>query len=68
MNPWGFILVVVGILLIMIGITGSQHRILSVFKGIPAAASGSAPTSSSGGGGGTTRPVSTTTNPPVATA
>lgn len=40
MNPWGAILVAVGILLIMIGITGSQHKILQVFKGIPAAASG----------------------------
>lgn len=42
MNPWGAILVAVGILLIMIGITGSQHKILQVFKGIPAAASGGA--------------------------
>jgi hypothetical protein len=40
MNPWGAILVAVGILLIMIGITGSQHKILQVFKGIPAAAGG----------------------------
>lgn len=45
MNPWGAILVAVGILLIMIGITGSQHKILQVFKGIPAAAGG---TSSAG--------------------
>lgn len=42
MNPWGAILVAVGILLIMIGITGSQHKILQVFKGIPAAAGGGA--------------------------
>lgn len=42
MNPWGAILVAVGILLIMIGVTGSQHKILQVFKGIPAAASGGA--------------------------
>lgn len=40
MNPWGVILVAVGILLIMIGITGSQHKVLQVFKGIPTAARG----------------------------
>lgn len=40
MNPWGAILVAVGILLIMIGITGSQHKLLTVFKGVPTAASG----------------------------
>ena len=42
MNPWGIILVAVGILLIMIGITGSQHEILQVFKGVPMAARGGA--------------------------
>jgi hypothetical protein len=40
MNPWGFILVALGIVLIMIGITGSQHKILQIFKGIPSAARG----------------------------
>ena len=40
MNPWGVILVALGVVLIMIGITGSQHKILQVFKGIPSAAGG----------------------------
>ena len=40
MNPWGAILVVIGILLIMIGITGAQHKLLQVFKGVPVAARG----------------------------
>lgn len=42
MNPWGVILVALGIVLIMIGMTGSQHKILQVFKGIPSAAGGAA--------------------------
>lgn len=46
MNPWGIVLVAVGILLIVIGITGSQHKILQVFKGIPASARGAPATPS----------------------
>jgi len=42
MNPWGAVLVAIGILLIMIGITGSQHKLLQVFKGVPMAAKGGA--------------------------
>lgn len=40
MNPWGLIILAMGIILVMIGITGSQHTILQVVKGIPASARG----------------------------
>lgn len=57
MNPWGIVLVLVGILMIMIGFTGSQHKILQVFKGIPASARGAPAKQPSN-----TQPA-TTTNP-----
>lgn len=34
MNPLGLILVGLGIILIVIGVKGSQHNVLSAFKGI----------------------------------
>lgn len=40
-------MIVAGILMIMLGVTGSQHEILSVFKGIPAAARGQPVTTAS---------------------
>ena len=40
MNPWGLIILAMGIILVMIGVTGSQHKILQVVKGIPASARG----------------------------
>jgi hypothetical protein len=45
MNPWGLVLVAVGVVMIMIGITGTQHNILTIVKGIPQSAGG-APASS----------------------
>jgi hypothetical protein len=40
MNPWGLILIAMAIILVMIGVTGSQHTILQTMKGIPASARG----------------------------
>jgi hypothetical protein len=65
MNPWGFILVALGVVLIMIGITGSQHKILQVFKGIPSAASGNAKAANPAPA--TSQTVSETGQTPVAT-
>jgi hypothetical protein len=49
MNPWGLVLVAVGILLIIIGVTGTQHTVLQVFKGIPTAARGGQVTQAAAG-------------------
>lgn len=34
MNPWGLFLVVVGFLLIVVGVKGTQGQVLSAFKNV----------------------------------
>jgi hypothetical protein len=34
MNPWGLFLLVIGFLLIVIGVKGTQSEVLSAFKGV----------------------------------
>jgi len=36
MNPWGLLLTALGIIVIIIGIKGSQHNIVAAFKGVKA--------------------------------
>jgi hypothetical protein len=33
MNPWGLLLIILGILMIIVGVKGSQHNIVATFKG-----------------------------------
>lgn len=33
MNPWGLLIVGIGIIIIILGVTGGQTRILEAFKG-----------------------------------
>jgi hypothetical protein len=35
MNPWAFLVIGIGIVLIIIGIKGTQHNITSAITGIP---------------------------------
>jgi hypothetical protein len=39
-NPWGFFLVVIGFLLIVIGVKGTQGHVLAAFKGVKQGQSG----------------------------
>ena len=32
MNPWGLFIIIIGLILIVIGVKGSQHNILSAMK------------------------------------
>lgn len=34
MNAWGFVLIVLGVILIVIGIKGSQHEILGILHNV----------------------------------
>ena len=34
MNPWGFVIILIGFLLIVIGVKGTQGRVLAAFKGV----------------------------------
>lgn len=34
MNPWGLVLIGLGLVLIVIGVKGSQHNVIAAFKGI----------------------------------
>lgn len=47
MNAAGLIIIALGLILIVIGVKGSQHNIISSLKGVPATASGSAQQSQS---------------------
>lgn len=40
MRPLGVALIGIGILMIVTGVIGSQHKVLQLFKGVPAAAKG----------------------------
>lgn len=33
MNPWGFVVIGLGIIMIIIGVKGSQHNIVAALKG-----------------------------------
>lgn len=33
MNPWGLFIILIGLVLIVIGVKGSQHNILAAVKG-----------------------------------
>ena len=34
MNPWGLIIIALGLILIVIGFKGSQHSVIQAFKGM----------------------------------
>lgn len=38
MNPWGILLIGIGLIMIVIGFKGSQHKVIAAFKGTKAAA------------------------------
>lgn len=57
MNPFGLLLISVGLLMIVIGFKGSQHNVMNAFKGIhggsaagKSSGNSSAPPSSGNGG------------------
>lgn len=49
MNPWALVVIAIGILLIIIGVKGTQHNIAGAVVGHPA---GKPPTSGGGSGSG----------------
>jgi hypothetical protein len=34
MNPWGLLLILIGFILIVIGVKGTQSQVLAAFKGV----------------------------------
>ena len=34
MNPWGLFLIIIGLVLIIIGVKGTQGHVLAAFKGV----------------------------------
>jgi hypothetical protein len=40
MNPWGLLLIIVGFILIVIGVKGTQSQVLAAFKGVKQGQSG----------------------------
>lgn len=34
MNPWGLFLIIIGFLMIVVGVKGTQSQVLSAFKGV----------------------------------
>lgn len=52
MNVWGVVVIILGVILIIIGVKGSQHEILSILHGVHL--SPNAPTPGPGKGSGTT--------------
>lgn len=64
MKVFGFVIVVLGLAIAYIGITGSQHRVMDIIKGIHlgSAGTGSAgPVNKGGAGLGTAGPVNAQT-------
>lgn len=33
MSPWGIVLILLGIMMIIIGVKGTQHNVIAAFKG-----------------------------------
>lgn len=59
MNPWAFICIAVGLLLIIIGVKGSQHTVASALVGHPTGGSSNTPA-------GNNAPPTTNTGPILA--
>lgn len=53
MNPWGFLVILLGILIIIMGIKGTQHEVAAAITGHGTPASALIPSGSSGTSGGT---------------
>lgn len=34
MNPWGFLFIIIGVMLIIMGVKGTQGQVLTAFKGV----------------------------------
>ena len=34
MNPWGLFLIIIGFLMIVVGVKGTQSKVLAAFKGV----------------------------------
>jgi hypothetical protein len=63
MNVWGIVIIALGVILIVMGIKGSQHNVLSVLQNVHLRSGSSntgpapaPPTGGQGGGGGGGRP------------
>jgi hypothetical protein len=54
-NPWGILLIGIGLIMIVIGFKGSQHKVIAAFKGTKSAA---------GAGNTNTAPAAPTQNLP----
>lgn len=48
MNPWAFIVIAIGVIVIVIGVKGTQHNITAAIVGHPTGSSGGSTSVSSG--------------------
>ena len=69
MNPWAFLVIMVGILLIIIGVKGSQHNIVAAITGhTPQASTANTTAATNPPPAGTILVSSTSNQPPPSTS
>lgn len=63
MNPWAFLIILLGIIIVIVGVKGTQHNITSAITGVPHPGSAPNPPSSSTSSASTTSASTNSSGP-----